>query len=136
MRKVELYIAEDGTSFEEEYKCKEYELKCSIDNGTLKDYLFLYDEEGIPIDIPTSIYDISLDTLDRVYYIVIKSVEAYNLLEYLSNYYGYICPDEYNVEKYNYNCAYFYDDGGEWINCKERIKQYKDKIDKLSKFLF
>lgn len=131
MKEITKYIAEDGKEFDDEYKCKEYEIELGY--NSCKDALKLYDKDNNKIELMLE----DSYNFDYVCFIVIKSKEAYNwLCDSMLGYYGLTIPKHYDVEEENYNCAFYYDfDCDEWISCKKKIEEYKKEIEKLSKYV-
>ena len=78
-----IYIAYDGTQFNDEYACEDYEWK--LDHPHLKD-VHIFDKDGSEFE------DIfSEDTYSYSDKIVVTSIEAVNDLQELSIYTGYCC---------------------------------------------
>ena len=68
MRELHLYVAEDGTEFEDEEECLAYETAQSAKKLKGKVVLLNADFEVIPLD--------ALEDWDRVYFIFVKDVSA------------------------------------------------------------
>lgn len=132
MKEITKYIAEDGKEFDDEYECREYEIGLSFD--LYKNVLKLYDKNNneITLDTLRDCYD-----FDAICYIVIKEEKAYDwLYDTMYGYYGLTIPKHDDVEKENYNCAFYYDfDYDKWISCKKKIEEHKKEIEKLSKYV-
>lgn len=132
MREITKYVANDGKEFDDEYECREYEIK--VESKLYENTLYLYDRNGNRYSTTemNDFYD-----FDYITIIVIKSKGAYDWLsDAMYDYYGLDIMSREEVEKENYNCAFFYDDDiDEWVSCKERIDEYKKEIEKLSKYV-
>ena len=88
-----IYIADDGSMFDDEYACKDHEWK--LDHPHLKE-IHVFNEDGVEL---TDI--LSEDTYNHSARIVINSPEALKDLQDLADYTGY--------------CAYeWIDKVGEW----------------------
>lgn len=82
------YIADDGTVFEDEYECLEYERtlilkKCEHD-------IHMWDNEFQPIPITDS------QALDKVYYLTCDTAEAVEAMNDWFEHMGYSSPFEGN----------------------------------------
>ena len=73
MEEIIIYRADDGTDFEDEYECRCYEWKCSV-NGEQSPQVVLMDvnHKRLPLDCPESYND--------VYYIFIGDEKSANFL--------------------------------------------------------
>jgi len=89
-----IYIADDGTQFDNEVDCTDYEWK--LNHPNLKD-IFIFDEDG------NELKDIfEEDTYNNSMKIIVSTDEAVKDLQELAGYTGYCCY--YNINKV-----------GEWI---------------------
>ena len=89
-----IYIADDGTQFDNEFKCEDYEWKLKHTN--IKD-AHAFNKDGIEFE------DIfSEDTYNYSTKIIVSSDEAARELQELCNYTGYVCYKSINK-------------AGEWI---------------------
>lgn len=82
------YIADDGTEFDDETQCEDYEWK--LNHPHLKD-VHVFDEDGKEFE------DIfSEDTYNQSAKIVVDNIEAVKDLQDLAEYTGYNCYEDIN----------------------------------------
>lgn len=75
-----LYIADDGTQFDDEWDCRDYEFRKDLDLDDIE----MYDEDGNRLDPMTE------ETYYTVMRIVIKTERAAEYLAKIENYTGFI----------------------------------------------
>ena len=83
-----VYIADDGTKFDDEFECTDYEWKQS---HPLLQYIKMYDKNGNRL---TDLF--SEETYGNVTRIFIESEEEAKALRELSNYTGFCCYESVN----------------------------------------
>lgn len=77
-----IYIADDGTTFDDEWDCKDYEFRQSLDLDDIE----LYDENGNRFD------DIlSEDAYNNCTRVIVKTDKAVSDLYKIAEYTGFIC---------------------------------------------
>ena len=127
MRELHLYIAEDGTEFEDEQECLAYETAQSA--KTLKGKVALLDADFkvIPLDI--------LEEWDRAYFIFVKDVSA---LHELRNVWDWdltgLCPPGFLFEDTAGLFAYD-DDADDWYHMGIRLQGLQTIADKAMKII-
>ena len=112
-----IYRAKDGTEFDNEYDCENYEnaLECE----KLKDSLFWWTYRQVSIPVSTN--------ADELYYFYIKSEEALDYMEEVFRNYGWSAYDELEV-----GGVYYWNDIEEsFYNIAEQIDRLNDDIKKL-----
>lgn len=114
MRELHLYVAEDGTEFEDEEECLVYETAQTV--KTLKGKVALLDADFkvIPLDI--------LEKWDRAYFIFVKDVSA---LHELRDVWGWDLTGLYPPDFLNGDTAglFAYDDDADaWYHMGTRIQ--------------
>lgn len=117
MKTIEIYVADDGTRFEDEDECLAYEERTKYDNGSIivlnGDFKFIDPKNGFDNWIEESIY-----------IRIVNPLEAMSLMDYIKERYGYALPDceefdEGDVWKYEYKEGYC----AEWVNLTKRVKE-------------
>ena len=127
MRELHLYIAEDGTEFEDEQECLAYETAQTT--KTLKGKVALLDADFkvIPLDI--------LEKWDRAYFIFVKDVSA---LHELRNVWDWdltgLCPPDFLFEDTAGLFAYD-DDADDWYHMGTRLQGLQAIADKAMKII-
>ena len=113
MKKIELYVAADGTRFEDEEECIEYECNCELNTLNMK--FFNYNNEEIAIN---------KDNLaENAHIIKIPPNETKILANILKDYYLYFNADIdmlmtllNNNDNIQGSIFYYDDDSGNWYN--------------------
>ena len=127
MTELHLYIAEDGTEFEDEQECLAYETAQTA--KTLKGKVALLDADFkvIPLDI--------LEKWDRAYFIFVKDVSA---LHELRNVWDWdltgLCPPGFLFEDTAGLFAYD-DDADAWYHMGTRLQGLQAIADKAMKII-
>ena len=110
------YIADDGTVFEDEYECLEYERtlilkKCEHD-------IHMWDNEFQPIPITDS------QALDKVYYLTCDTAEAVEAMNDWFEHMGYSSPFEGNKSFADMaGRHYYWQDNDEWSEADDLIEK-------------
>lgn len=110
------YIADDGTVFEDEYECLEYERtlilkKCEHD-------IHMWDNEFQPIPITDS------QALDKVYYLTCDTAEAVEAMNDWFEHMGYSSPFEGNKSFADMaGRHYYWQDNDEWYEADNLIEK-------------
>lgn len=110
------YIADDGTVFEDEYECLEYERtlilkKCEHD-------IHMWDNEFQPIPIADS------KALDKVYYLTCDTAEAVEAMNDWFEHMGYSSPFEGNKSFADMaGRHYYWQDNDEWYEADNLIEK-------------
>ena len=117
-----LFKAFDGTVFNEEEKCKEYEKNLSLLEDVKKEIIFLDYDENIILD------PISEVEFNDVKTIVVGNDKAANFLDELLDEEGFYVPNggflPYSV--YSWESNEFEDT---WVNAEEMAEELKDKLE-------
>ena len=127
MRELHLYIAEDGTEFEDEQECLAYETGQSA--KTLKGKVVLLDADFkvIPLDI--------LEKWDRAYFIFAKDVPALHELRDVWDWdLTGLCPPGFLFEDTAGLFAYD-DDADGWYHMGTRLQGLQAIADKAMKII-
>lgn len=93
MEHIEYFLANDGTRFDDEEECLDYEFRQIL--TPLKDGLQLFNSKKEPIK--------SADYLDRTCYIIVKTREALEALYAIFAYYGIISDNINRPSVYRYD---------------------------------
>lgn len=123
MKKICYYIADDGTKFDEQFKCEEYEQKLKADS--FYDTLECYDVDGKKLSLFDEEY-----VVDNVGCAIIKNKEAFdyfsNMLERLR---------VVDIDKFSYNkfpiAIYWDNETFQWELCESKVKHLKQYITHL-----
>jgi len=79
MKEITIYVADDGTQFEDEFECREYELGLSLhDSG-----LTFYDENGEPVENAEVILD-----AETIFGLEIEDEKSLEILKNLNDWNG------------------------------------------------
>lgn len=111
------YVADDGTEFETEKECREYEQEIN----TLLGYFTLYDGQYRKISTTTD--EFANSYFSNVEYLSILS-HADAVKEYFRTQYGIDTG-------INGDGIYWLNDDGVWINLKTEIQRCQDKINRM-----
>ena len=117
-----LYKAKDGTIFDDERECENYEN--TLESQELKDSLFWWNSEREPIPVSKDV--------DNLYYFYIKSEEA---LEYMEE----ICRINYwsTYDELDVGGMYYWNSLSEsFYNITEQIDRLNDEISELQKMRY
>lgn len=127
MRTEQIYIADDGTRFDDYYTCRHYELSLKEkDYADLKDYCQYYDYKGEPISHARVAQGAT------VYYAHFDKVPN----EYDDIYDSFVKTLPEGLED---DCTfggwfvYFWDEWREWSSLSAEFKEYIDTVERLSK---
>lgn len=81
-----IFIADDGTEFDDEWDCKDYEFRKSLDLDSIE----LYDKYGTRYD------PLSGTGYDKVIKIIVKTEKAVSDLNKIAKYTGFILYEDVN----------------------------------------
>ena len=84
-----IYEAFDGTQFDDEFKCEDYEWR-KEHNEMLKDLTF-YDKDGKILEDK-----LSEETYNKVMIIDVYNINALQAIQDIANYTGFLCYDAIN----------------------------------------
>ena len=120
-----IFVACDGTQFDNKEECLNYESKLNLDNG--KDFCF-FDENGEIINFPPR-YDI-IDKLEESYFFICRTKECANALE---SFIEDQCGRSFFPIDIEPNVFYGYgiDGDEEWKNVSEVLRNYEARMNKL-----
>lgn len=115
------YIADDGTAFEDEDECIDYERGLM-----LKKYehdIHMWDDNFQPIPITDS------QALDKIYYLTCDTAEAVEVMNDWLESTGYSSPWESHVD-YSYAAGrhYYWQDNDEWYEADDLIGKVRGMI--------
>lgn len=104
-----VYIADDGTEFDNELDCESYEYELNVKNNTI----IMFNEEGELLDSSNYM------NIENCYYIKIKTNNDLEILQKIYEYTGFIVPNEIG--------EFYYDDSDRfdnlWHSIDDRIKE-------------
>lgn len=126
-----LYIADDGTEFEDEQECIDYERRNNKVAQEMLSQIHCYDHNFREMTVSEKRRDYDLEgMLQAVYYIRFDSCEALEWLNEQFDYYGYtkiephIAFDEDDI-------LMWYDGDETWESVNDKIGYYNDIINKI-----
>lgn len=120
MKKVEYYVAEDGTKFDNEYDCIQYERKKKIEEH-IGDFVFY--------DIQKNIIFPEIANTEQVAIIVVKTPEAAECIsEWFERdgYYSPFCSCEFGHEVGTWVCGELVEMGDEWVKLEAEIERLQN----------
>ena len=121
-----IYEAFDGTQFEDEDECKDYELDCEAKK--VENEIVLLDQYGKVIAGSYANID-----FDKVFTIAVGNVEAVELLTKIFDEAGIYAPKNGFKE----NTVYWWDDEKiEWLNVAEKIAELNEEVEFFEEKLF
>lgn len=110
------YIADDGTAFEDEDECIDYE--CTLMLKKYEHDIHMWDNEFQPIPITDP------KALDKIYYLTCDTAEA---VEVMNDWFEYMCyssPFEGgNSFAEMAGCHYYWQDNDEWYEANDLIEK-------------
>ena len=115
-----VYIANDGTQFDKESDCLNYEFKQTIENFTVK----IWDEDKNPLDFNNYL------SLEKIWYIKIEHPEQAKILDELHEQAGLYTPFNGDYKR-NLIGLWWYSDNEEFINLTELVAEYQAVLDEL-----
>lgn len=125
MKKITIYIADDGTEFNNKYDCENYEFKIKV-LPVLKNCR-AYNKDFTPILISDN-FEFARD----MFYIYIDSENAFNVISDISEKYGYVSPrDTCSMENKKEIFLCYDNSGDDWYDIYEKITKYKNMIERM-----
>lgn len=127
MIEIRYWVADDGTKFDDEYDCIQYERKKKLEE--YKDDFVLYDEQ-INIIFPEEA------NTKQVCIIVVKTHAAAECISEWFNDEGYcnpFCDCELGQEIGTWVYGDMIDEGDEWIKLEDKIEKLQNLIDRVNK---
>lgn len=125
MRKEIIYYADDGTKFDDEYECEEYEQK--IKSNKFKDTALLFDEYGKRLYLTSDGYESAV-------YIVCKTSEAAEFIYEQMGHSLYTPWDSYRATPCA-GCWKWDNDVDKWVSVEELLKEAEDIVALFKKIL-
>jgi hypothetical protein len=122
-----IFIADDGTHFEDEDDCLAYELMAKFQN--IENEIDLYDENMEPLSLDNDNY---LVTYDEINYFYCKTNRAAEFLTEFADIRGYTSPFDSRLrwEENNVIGLWYFDiDTGRWANINDEIR----RLEKIKK---
>ena len=108
-----VYIAEDGTKFDNKIECKTYEQKCNMKNCGI----VMLDTNGENLEVNDGNYE-------RCIYIKITNDKDLEIIKQMSyNVGSYSDPEEFG--------EFYWDDSGEWCLIDDRIEELENELKSL-----
>lgn len=125
-----IYIANDGTQFDDEDECIKHELNENVADIVANNELLIFGSNNKMIHIN----DLNFyKEFEKACYIVIKTERAYNYLSDFCAYYGFDCP---YISNDNYKRSYYYDfDNYDWDEIKDRVSELKQELMELKQYM-
>lgn len=108
-----VYIADDGTEFNNKIECESYEYESNIKNNTI----IMLNEEGDKLDSSNDM------NIEDCYYIKVKTNKDLEILQEIYEYTGFTVPYEIG--------EFYYGKNDSWYLIDNRIKELKDELNKL-----
>lgn len=108
-----VYIADDGTEFNNEIECKSYEYESNIKNNTI----IMLNKEGDKLDSSNDM------NIEHCYYIKVKTNKDLEILQKIYDYTGFTVPYEIG--------EFYYGENDSWYLIDNRIKELKDELNKF-----
>lgn len=122
MKEVRYFEAEDGTRFENESDCREYELTQELLNNEKN--FEIYDSKQTKM---TPFFNGKLQEPDMIFYINVKTESAVCALTEWFEWFDVRCPFEC---RYPHHCIghWMYDENRRYEDCWVRIEEIHDRI--------
>lgn len=105
-----VYIADDGTEFDNEIECETYEQKEKLKDNTI-----------IMLDGNNNLLDNTIENFESCLAISIKNRRDLDILHYMEEYTGYSCP--YDTGDFYYNTY-----NNEWECLDTKIKELEAEL--------
>lgn len=110
------YIADDGTTFEDEDECLEYERTLMLKKYEHDIHMWDNEFQPIPITDPKA--------LDKIYYLTCDTAEAVEVMNNWFEYMGYSSPFEGgNSFAEMAGCHYYWQDNDKWYEADNLIEK-------------
>ena len=126
MREITRWQAYDGTIFDDEEECREYEIEKKIAN--IENEVIFYNYKNEVINEPFNKINPNL-----VYSMIIKTKEAINVVKDYFEYHGSIIPDDFE-EKIS-GCWVWSEEETDWKNVEEIKKDFEKRIEDYNRML-
>ena len=126
MKEIRQWQAYDGTIFDNEEECREYEDEKLA--SSVKGEIVFYDYDNEVIDAPYNKIN-----PNKVYGMAIKSRKA---IEAVRDYFGplgYIMPDDFDTEESG--CWVWSDPDSDWLRVEEEIEEMEKRLEDYNKML-
>jgi len=104
-----IYVADDGTQFDDKYNCLDHEFELRIDNGAKQ--ITIFDEKDRRVYTSLT----SEDTYDNADKIIVTGMTGVNTLQEISDYTGFIGYEDIN-------------EPGTWVYNKDYLNPHFEKI--------
>ena len=131
MEKIVKYVAFDGTEFDDEDECVDYELETKAKEYT--EYFALYDHDRKPIK-----FSADDRVLDHTTYIIVKDEKAISFLDDWMNYYGCLRTIGKSTDRENIvNCVglWMWDDKEDvWVHWETEMSKMRELGEYFQRF--
>ena len=108
-----IYIADDGTKFDNEYDCERYEYGLSIKNNNI-----------IFLDINREKLNVSDENLEQCCYMKISDLKDLDIVNRMGDYTGlYAIPNDIG--------EFYWDDSDTWYLIDDRIEELENELKSL-----
>ena len=120
------YFADDGTEFESEHECREYEKKMSNLLSEFKYSIHAYDEDGTAINLEDYDSDDWETAFERIEYIKFDTEKAIDVfMDYAKHEYGMVDIERDIGRIVKAGERYYYDwDADEWTCLDDKLKDF------------
>lgn len=127
-----LYIADDGTEFEDKDECQEYERLQNANVSKLLSEIHAFTEKGDEIKVGDGLGEYNIDEmLMETMYVTFDSNKARDFFDEQQAYYGYEQIGAY-IDSCKDGDVYLYnEDVEEWESAMEMIERYQEILDKF-----
>lgn len=127
-----IYYADDGTEFETEEECLEYETLQNANTKKLLSEIHAFDMFNSKIIVGDGLKEYSIeDMINHALYVTFDSDEALEFFNEQQEYYGYNpiheCTSSKKGDVYIYK-----DDGNGWESAMEMVEHYQAIIDRFT----
>lgn len=110
-----VYIADDGTEFDNELECNEYEHKCNMKNCGI-----------VMLDVNGEKLEVTDENYEKCMYIKITNNKDLEIISQMSyNIGSYSKPEEFG--------EFYWDDSDEWYLIDDKIEELENELEELKK---
>jgi len=126
MKKITQWQAYDGTIFDDEEECREYENEKIA--SSVKDEIIFYDYDNEVINAPYNEIN-----PEKVFGMAIKSRKAIEAVTDYFYQYGSIMPDDFETEESG--CWVWSDPDSDWLRVEEVKQELEERLESYNKML-
>lgn len=126
MREIRQWQAYDGTIFDDEEKCREYETEKKI--ASIENEVIFYNYQNKVIDAPFNTINPSV-----IYGMVIKSKKAMEIVKDYFEQYDSITPIDFETEEDG--CWVWSDEKSDWLMVEKVKEEIEEKLEDYNRML-